>query len=269
DGTFSVAFTPWSIGYLSGGALIKGMGKKKIYYLSRSDSWGKTIHDGLKVACKEYGGEIIDFAEVPSGTVDFSSIINKAKSLKPDVFVSCHFGGDAIAAFKQAYELGLYKVTTVFSTWITNVVASGIPDNALNGLYALMYSYHNLEGFEDKELAKVTKEYSDAHMKKWNEPPDAYGTIAYVATELLFQGIEKAGSFDGKKIAKVMKETKDFKGVKGTVYFREDHEMVSKYLAFLGKGKAPGEKKGKWDLFKIEGYFGGDSALPSLKSLGY
>jgi urea transport system substrate-binding protein len=269
DCTFSVAFTPWSIGYLTGGSVIKNLGKKKIFYLSRSDSWGNTLHEGLKYACKEFGGEITGFAEVPAGTVEYTSIVNKAKAAKPDVFVNCHFGGDAIASFKQGYELGLSKVTTMFNAWITNVVASGIPESALAGLYALEYYYYDLEKFHDKNIARRAKEYTDAHMKKWGEPPDAYGTIAYVATELLFKGVEKAGSFDPKKISKAIMESKDLTSVKGDVYFREDHQMVSKYLAFLVKGNAPAEKKGKWDLFKVEGYFGGDSALPPLKMLGY
>jgi ABC-type branched-subunit amino acid transport system substrate-binding protein len=269
EGTFSLAFTPWSIGYLSGASVIKTLGKKKIYYLSRTDSWGSTIHEGLKQACQEYGGEIIGVAEVPAGTVDFTSVINKAKSLKPDVFVNCHFGGDAIASFKQSYELGLQKTTTMFNTWITNVVASGIPANVLNGLYGLMYHYYDLQGFADRDIAARSKTYSDDHIKKFDEPPDAYGTIAFMATELLFQAVEKAGSFDSKKISSLVMGSKEFTGLKGPVYFREDHEMVSKYLAFLVKGKAPNEKKGKWDLFKVEGHFGGESALPPLKALGY
>jgi len=269
DCTFSVAFTPWSIGYLSGGSVIKTLKKKNIFFLSRSDSWGNTMHEGLKYACKEYGGEITGFAEVPAGTVEYTAIVNKAKAAKPDVFINCLFGGDAIASFKQGYELGLNKVSTMFNTWITNVVAIGIPESALAGLYALEYYYYDLGKFPDKDIAKRAKEYTDAHMKKWGEPPDAYGTIAYVATELLFKGVEKAGSFDPNKISKAIMESKDLTCVKGPVYFREDHEMVSKYLAFLVKGKAPGEKKGKWDLFKVEGYFGGESALPSLKMLGF
>jgi hypothetical protein len=85
----------------------------------------------------------------------------------------------------------------------------------------------------------------------------------------LFKGAEKAGSFDPKKVSKVVKESRDLTCVKGPVHFREDHQMVSKYAAFVVKGKGSGEKKGKWDLFKVEGYFGGESALPSLKMLGY
>ncbi len=269
DATFSVAFTPWSIGYLGGAIMSKNMGKKKIYHLSRADSWGKTIREGLAEALKEYGGEVIGLSESPQGTIDYTAAINKAKSLKPDVFYNDFFAGDAIASFKQAYELGLSKDTRMFSAWITNVVGSGIPENALAGLYALNYYYYDLEKFEDKDVARRAKEYTDAHVKKFNEPPDAYGTIAHVACELMFKGIEKAGSFEAKKISKAIMEAKDLTCVKGPVYFREDHEMVSKYAAFVVKGKDPKEKKGKWDLFKVEGYFGGDPALPPLKMLGF
>jgi branched-chain amino acid transport system substrate-binding protein len=269
DGTFTAAFTPWTIGYLGGAIISKNMGKKKIYCLSRADSWGSTIREGLAAALKVYGGEVIGTSESPQGTIDFTAFINKAKSLKPDVFYNDFFAGDAIASFKQAYELGLSRTSTMFNAFITNVVGSGIPENALAGIYALNYYYYDLQNFEDKDLARKAKEYTDAHMKKWGEPPDAYGTIAYVASELMFKGIEKAGSFDAKKVSKAIMEAKDLTCVKGPVSFREDHEMVSKYAAFLVKGKDPKEKKGKWDLFKVEGYFGGEAGLPPLKLLGY
>ncbi len=269
DATFSVAFTPWSIGYLGGAIMSKNMKKKKIYHVSRADSWGKTIQQGLAQALKEYGGEVVGLSESPQGTIDFTSAINKAKSMKPDIFYSDFFAGDAIACFKQAYELGVYKDSSVFNAFITNVVGSGIPGNALSGLYALNYYYYDLAKFEDKDVARRAKEYTDAHMKKWGEPPDAYGTIAYVACDLMFKGIEKAGSFEAKKISKAIMEAKDLTSVKGPVHFREDHQMVSKYAAFVVKGKDPKERKGKWDLFKVEGYFGGDAALPSLKMLGF
>ena len=38
-GTYSVAFTPWSIGYLTAACCVKTLGAKKIFFQSRSDSW--------------------------------------------------------------------------------------------------------------------------------------------------------------------------------------------------------------------------------------
>ena len=205
---------------------------------------------------------------MPKGTADYSAIINKALSLKPDIFITAMFGGDAINCLKQAYDSGLYDVCTMFNTWITNVVATGLPPDALKGLYALMYYYYEMEGFEDPVLVEKAKQYTADHMAMWNEPPDAYGAITYVACQVLFQAVEKAGSFKNEDIAKVLSES-HFDTVKGDVYFREDHQMVSDYLAFMVEGKSPEEKKSKWDSFKVQGFFGGDAALPSLESLGY
>jgi len=268
-GTFSVAFTPWSIGYLGGAAAINNLGKKRIFFLSRADSWGSTMYEGLKAAVEEYGGEIVGFAEVPKGNVDFTAVISKALAIKPDIFMAAQFGGDAIAVFKQAYDMGLYDVSTIFNMWITNVVAAGIPENALDGLYALTYYYYDLEGFEDKEAVERAKAYTKDYMAMWDAPPDAYATIAYVATQLLLEAVERAGSFETEAVAKVLRESKDLESIKGSVYFREDHEMVAKYLAYIVKGKSPSERKGKWDVFKVEGFFGGESALPPLEMLGY
>jgi len=267
-GTYSVAFTPWSIGYLTGASCVKTLGAKKIFYQSRTDSWGSTIHEGMKAALKEYGGEIVGLAEVPKGTTDYTAIINKALAVKPDVFVTCMFGGDAIACINQAQQLGLSKECLIFNTWITNVVATGIPAEALNGLYALEYYYYGMEGFDDKKLVEQAQSFTEAHVKMWNEPPDAYGSIAYVACQALFEAVQKAGSFETEKISKVLAES-TFDTIKGEVNFRADHEMVSKYLAFLVKGKDAGEKHGKYDVFTIKGFFGGEEALPSLELMGY
>ena len=268
EGTFSVAFTPWSIGYLVGGSVIKSLNKDTLFFVPRADSWGSVQLEGLKAAARDFGGKIVGVESTPKGTMDYTPIISKALAAKPGAFITSMFGSDAIGNLKQAYELGLYKQSKMFNTWTTNVVATGIPGEALDGLYALMYYYYNLEGFEDPDLAQRAKVFTDDHMKMWNEPPDAYGAIAYMASDILFQSVEKAGSFETKEISNVLSSSK-FQTIKGEVYFREDHQMVSKYLAFLVKGKSPAAKKGKWDVFEVVGYFGGDQSLPSLKSLGY
>jgi ABC-type branched-subunit amino acid transport system substrate-binding protein len=267
-GTYSVAFTPWSIGYLAGASAIKNLGAKKIFWVSRADSWGSTQFEGLQAAIKEFGGEIVGFAEYPAGTVDFTAAINKALDVKPDVFMACQFAGDAIALFKQAYDMGLHKESMLFNSFTTNLVAKGIPADALKNLYALNFYYYNMEGFSDKKLVAEAEKFTAAHMAMFNEPPDAYGAIGYMATKILLQATEAAGSFDTVKVAAVL-DTKTFDTIKGPMKFRADHQLLGDYLAFMVKGKAPSEMKDKNDFFKVEGYFGGESAMPSLESLGY
>jgi ABC-type branched-subunit amino acid transport system substrate-binding protein len=265
--TYSVAFTPWSIGYLLGDSLIKGLGKKTFFWNGRPDSWGHTMLDGLRAASKEMGGEIVGAEETQRGTPDYSPVINKALAAKADVFITNHFGGDAVANLKQAYDMGLHKVSMLANTWTTYEVAMGIPEAAAEELYALTYYYWNVEGFS-KDLASYGKSLVDEHTKKYGFPPDAYAVLIYDACDVLFQALEKAGSVDSKKVGAVLaKET--FNTAKGPATFRIDHQLTGDYLAFFVRGKKASEKQNQYDVFNVLGAYGGDKALPPLSMLGY
>jgi ABC-type branched-subunit amino acid transport system substrate-binding protein len=265
--TYSVAFTPWSIGYLEGDALIRGMGKKRIFWQGRPDSWGTVMLEGLRAYVKENGGEIVGVEENQRGTLDYSAVINKALAIKPDVFSVNMFGGDGVACIKQAYDMGMHKVSMIFNTWTLLEVGMGIPEAALAEMYALTYYYYNMDDF-NKDLAAKGKALVQDHKKMWGEPPDAYGVLCYTAGSILLQAVERSKSVDPKKIGEVLASA-TFDTVRGPAKFRIDHQLTGDYLAFLVKGKKKAEMKEKWDVFKILGVYGGDKALPPLKSLGY
>jgi branched-chain amino acid transport system substrate-binding protein len=268
--TFAAAFSPWTVGYMAGSAAIKNLGKKKIFFLARADSWGWDIRDGVYAAAKENGATIVGYDEVSLGTNDFTTILQKVRAAKPDVFISAQFAADAVALLKQCHQMGLNKEMTIFNSFITNVVAKGLPPEALQGVYSMHYFYYDLAGFEDKEVAANAKEITDLYQAKYNKPPDAYAVIAYVAYMEMFRGFEAAKSLDPLKVSTALMANKgEFKSVKGPARWREDHSAVYKYAAFLVKGKGPGEQKHPWDLFKVEGYQGGDAVMPALKALGY
>ncbi len=268
--TFATAFSPWTVGYMAGAAATKNLGKKKIFFLARADSWGWDIRDGVYAAAKEAGAQIVGYDEVSLGTNDFTTILQKVKAAKPDVFISAQFAADAVALLKQCHQMGLNKEMTIFNSFITNVVAKGLPPEALQGVYSMHYFYYDLAGFEDKTVAASAKEINDAYQAKYKRPMDAYAAIAYIAYMEMFRGFEQAKSFDPLKVAAALKANNgQFETVKGPARWREDQSAVYKYGAFLVKGKGPGEQKHPWDLFKVEGYQGGDSIMPNLKSLGY
>jgi len=265
--TYSVAFTPWSIGYLTADALVNGLGKKTFFWQIRPDSWGTVTLQGFKDGIKEFGGEILGVEQLPKGAPDYSAVINKALAAKPDVFITNMFGGDAVACIKQAYDMGLHKTSMLVNSWTTYDVAMGIPAEAAGQMYALTYYYYDMGGFS-QDLAARSKALNEDHMKKYGFPPDAYAVLAYTAVDVLLQATEKAGSVDGKEVGKVLGSA-TFNTVKGPATFREDHQMQGKYLAFFVKGKAASQKKDKYDVFEVLGAYGGGKALPPLKSLGY
>ncbi len=265
--TFSVAFTPWSIGYLLADALAEGMGKKTFFWVGRPDSWGSVMLQGLRDGCKEFGCKIVGVEELPKGAPDYSAAINKALAAKPDVFAVNHFGGDAIACIKQAYDMGLHKTSMLVNTWTVYDVAMGIPVEAAEQMHALTYYYYDVGGFS-KDLEARGKALREDHQKKYGFPPDAYAVLGYTAVDILLQATEKAGSVDGKKVGQAL-ATGTFNTVKGDATFRKDHQLQGKYLAFFVKGKAGSKRKNKYDVFEVLGAYGGEKALPPLKALGY
>lgn len=268
--TFATAYSPWTVGYMDGIAAIKTLGKKRIYFLARSDSFGWDIRDGVYQAAKEYGAEIVGYDEVSLGTSDFTTILQKVRAAKPDVFISAQFGADAVALLKQVHQMGLGKEMTIFNAFITNVVAKGIPPEALQGVYSMHYFYYDLANFEDKEAAKGAAEFTKLYRDKYKAPPDAYAAIAYIAYMEMFRGFEASKSYDPKAVTAALRANNGaFNTIKGPASWREDHAAVYKHAAFLVRGKGPGEQKNEWDLFQVMGSLGGEAVMPSLKSLGY
>ncbi len=270
ESTYAAAYSPWSVGYMAGQSAIKTLGKKKIFFLARSDSWGWDIRDGVYAAAKELGAEIVGYDEVSLGTADFTTVLQKVRAAKPDVFISAQFAADAVALLKQVQQMGLNKEMTIFNAFITNVVAKGLPPEALENVHAMHYYYYDLSGFADKEVAKSSQEFTEQYRAKYGRPPDAYAAIAYIAYMEMFRGFEGAKSFDAARINAVMGANNgSFHSVKGPARWREDHSAEYKYAAFLVKGKGAKDRKNEWDLFNVVDAVGGEQVMPTLKSLGY
>jgi branched-chain amino acid transport system substrate-binding protein len=270
ESTFATAYSPWTVGYMAGTSAVKTLGKKKIFFLARSDSFGWDIRDGVYAAAKEYGAEIVGYDEVSLGTADFTTVLQKVRAAKPDVFIAAQFAADAVALLKQVQQMGLNKEMTIFNAFITNVVAKGLPPEALENVYAMHYFYHDLADHPDKELAKSAKEFVDLYSAKYGRPPDAYAAIAYIGYMEMFRGFEDAKTFDPLKVSAALRaKGGQFMTMKGPARWREDHAAEYKYAAFLVKGKGAKERKGEWDLFSVVNSEGGEKVMPTLKSLGY
>jgi ABC-type branched-subunit amino acid transport system substrate-binding protein len=268
--TFATAYSPWTVGYMAGRSAVQTLGKKRIFFLARADSWGWDMRDGVNAAAKEFGAQVVGYDEVSLGTNDYTTILQKVRAAKPDVFIAAQFAADAVALLKQVHQTGLGKEMTIFNAFITNVVARGVPPEALEGVYSMHYFYYDLSGFPDKEVAASAKAFTELYQAKYKRPPDAYATIAYVAYTEMFRGFEAAKSLDPKQVAAALAANKGaFNTVKGPARWREDHAAEYKHAAFLVKGKGPKEQKHEWDLFHVLGSQGGESVMPSLKSLGY
>lgn len=86
-------FVPW---------LIKNFGKR-FYLLGSNYIYPKDENRICKALLKKYGGEVVAEEYVPLGHSEFSSNINKMRSLRPNV-IFCTVVGDSVIALHRQYK---------------------------------------------------------------------------------------------------------------------------------------------------------------------
>lgn len=268
--TFGILGDAYSIGYAGAAYAINTLKFKNIYFFAPAYAFGWDQYAGAKDAAAKYGAKM-DYIEAPVGTSDLSSYILKIADKKPDVVMMAHWGVDAINVLKQSNELGLNKKTKIWFNWMTQVFGSGVPPQALDGVYSLMFWNWNMEGFGDATVVKETNNFVSRYQKEYgkNDVPDPYAAVAYISVKELVRGIELAQSVDPKAVAAALNKNPKFNSVKGPGTYREDHHALFKYGAFVTIGKGEKNRKVKGDLVKVIGAYTGEDYLPSLKSLGY
>jgi len=152
---------------------------------------------------------------------------------------------------------------------MTNAFGSGVPPEALENVYSLMYWYWNMQGFDDAVVAKAAKDFDDKFQKEYKDVPDPYAAAAYIAVKELVRGIEVSQSVDPKVVVATLKKNPKFDSMKGPGTWRVDGHALFKYGAFVVIGKGAAERKSKQDLVKVIGAYTGEDYLPTLTSLGY
>jgi branched-chain amino acid transport system substrate-binding protein len=268
--TFSMLGSAYSIGYASAAYIVSNLGLKKIVFFGPAYAFGQDQWRGAQAALDKLGVKA-EYLESPVGTADFTPYLTKIAEMKPEVVMLAHWGVDAINVLKQVYETGLKSKTKIWFDWMTNVFGSGVPPEALEGVYSLMSWYHDLSEFPDKEVAAASKAFTDKYKKKYGIPPDPYAAVAYIETKEAMRAVSLAGSASADAVAKAIAANPTFDTMKGKGTWRVDHVPVFKYNALVVIGKAAKARQGgdKYDLVKVVGAFTKEDYLPSLKTLGY
>lgn len=267
--TFAVHGCAYSAGYAGANYIVNKLNKKKVVFFGPAYAFGQDQWAGAKDAFQKLGIKA-EYLESPVGTSDFTSYLLKIMEMQPDVVMLAHWGTDAINVLKQTYETGLKGKTTVWFNWMTNVFGSGVPPEALDGVYSLMSWYYDLSGFKDEAIVTQGAAFAEKFSKTYGYPPDPYSAMAYIGTKEALRGLSTAKSKDPEAIAKAIMASPTFESMKGQGTWRADHQPVFKYNAFVVIGKGAKDRKDpKWDLVKVIDAYTGEDYLPPLKDLGY
>jgi branched-chain amino acid transport system substrate-binding protein len=172
-----------------------------------SNDYSKGIAEVFRDAFLRMGGKVIAYESYGKDDVDFSALLTKVKATKPDVlFLPDYYNKVGLIA-KQVKETGL-KVTLIGPDGWDSPELVKVAGDAIEGGY---FSNHYSPEDTRPEVVNWVKKYKE----KFQQTPDALGTLAYDATNMLLEAIRKADSGDPGKIRDALASLSGFTGVTG------------------------------------------------------
>lgn len=208
--------------------LIK-QGYKKFFLIGSDYVFPRTANMIATAQIKAAGLEVVGEEYAAMDQTEFSSIISKIQSAKPDVIINTLNGTGNVSFFKQMSEKNITAndiMTMSFSIAEEEVKAIG-SDILKDHLVSWNY-YQTTEG-------EANKKFVEAYKKKFgkdrvtSDPAEA----AYDAVYLWAAACEKAGSFDVDKVKKAA-DGLTINVPEGTITLNGDNQHISKTVR-IGK----------------------------------
>jgi len=171
----------------------KKRGLKKVALVYENTAFPRDVAAGVKTKAKALGMKVVFEEEYGKASTDFSSMILKIKTKKPDVVIGGSYLPDSTAFMRQAKENQLYAKIFAFA------VGPGLPDFGTNlGLDA--NGVMGNSQWEPSLKHPGVKEFVDAYKAKFGHEPGYHAGGGYGAGQVLEAAIKMAGSVDRDKV---------------------------------------------------------------------
>ena len=217
--------------------MVKG---KRWYSLTADYAFG---HDLLKVAkrfMEQNGGQFAADELVPTDFSDFSTMLTKIRSARPDMVVSNLAGVQITNFLKQYAEFGLTFPVAGFG--FDTAVAWGAGSGNFFGTWPLVW-HHLID-------TPGSKRFVQAFTARYRRPPDNQAWGDYVAMKILAQSMNEIRSTDAVKLIEHWEREPKFDVLKTREgYFRKyDHQLMHEMYAV--EALKANEIRNQWDIYK-------------------
>lgn len=179
---------------------------KNVAIIHNKGAYGQGLAEEFKKNLEAGGGKTLIFDGINKDDKDFSPILTKIKTLKPDLIF---YGGeyqDGALFSRQAKQVGLKApIMGGDALYDKDYIKLTGPEYA-TGNYITFSTGNQSDSFREHYTAK----YGEL---------GPYSAYAYDAAQVLLAAIEKAGGTDPEKVRDAVAATKDFPGVTGSISF--------------------------------------------------
>lgn len=175
--------------------LLKNRGKK--FFLLGSDYvFPRTANLIIKSQLKSEGGQLVGEEYTPLGHMEYSTVVNKIRSAKPDVVFSTINGDSNVAFYKQLRNAGITAHDIgVMAVSVAEDELRGIGGGVAEGHYAAWNYFQSVDTPENKTfVAKFKQKFGQNRVT--DDPIEA----AYFQVHLWAQAVQKAGGISTEAI---------------------------------------------------------------------
>jgi len=176
--------------------LMKKYHVKSMAFVSRDYGAARDMEKVVKEMAKKNGVEMVMDEYFPSGNVDFSSQIARARQTKPDLWVSVGYPNEAIEMTRQ-FRASNYTP----KIFVHNGVAQ---EDYLKAAGKDAEGAIGMSLYEPTLKTTGNAQFVKDFQARYKYEPGYYSSFGYTAVSVLEAAVKKAGSFDQEKLRGVL-----------------------------------------------------------------
>ncbi len=201
--------------------LVKEKGYKKIVVISDYSSYAVGLADSAVKSIKAEGGNVIYQGKIKSGTQNFTAVLTKIKSMKPDAIYFSGYYTDGGLIRAQQEQLGI-KADFIGGDSNDNPDFMKLAGKSAKG--TLLVNFPTPD-FLPYDAAKVF--IKDYNAKYGKDPSSVWALMNVDGLSAILHAVKETKSLDTKTISNYLHTLKDFPGITGPITFREDGERIN------------------------------------------
>lgn len=201
------------------------LGVKKIAIIDDQTTYGQGLADQFNKKFKALGGEVVSHSGITQGEKDFTPLLTKIKSQKPELIF---FGGiypELSLLIKQSRKIGLTAPWMggdgIFDASLIQLATPSLAE----GTYATMLGV-------DPHMLPAAQDFVRRYEARYGEI-GSFAAYGYDAANVLIDAIRRAGKNDREAVLKELKNTKDFPGILGPINFDSKGDAIGKSVGIF------------------------------------
>ncbi len=259
--TFHYAYDTYMLAQGTGVWVTQNLGKS--WYIIYPDyAFGQDMQKSFRAAVEKTGGKVVatDGSPFPNQTGDFSNLLIKAGSIKPEILGAMQAGGDLVNVVKQynQFKLKDQKITLAIGLLFDTDIAALGPDAFAGVVYTTPWVW---------DLDDQSKSFADKFKTKTGIRPTFSHAGNYSAAWQYLDAVRRAGTDDADAVVKQLEGYKfnDFFIRNGQIR-AEDHFVM--HDALLAQVKAKADVKEGSDYSKVLATLKADQVSRPLAEAG-